>query len=295
MYRNILIVAIATLLFSSKLCAQNMGAGFVLPTIPNELTTPEQRADYLALHYWDNLDMTNFAEVESEATQLAFANFVSILPYTEQRGEAFARLWAKSYTNRDAFYHMLHLAELYLYDVSSPQRNEEYYIAALEAISTLSEISDIDKDSATTQLALLKKNRIGEIASDFSFVDKHNADHSLSEYSTDYILLLFASADCEDCKRMKRDIDANTRLWMMLRRGTLSIVAITITEDESLWQATSVPERWVEGWDKAQILESTQLYDMTTKPRLYLLNKEHKILLKNTTPAQVEAYISTNN
>ena len=295
MYRNILIVAIATLLFSSKLCAQDMGAGFVLPTIPNELTTPEQRADYLALHYWDNLDMTNFAEVESEATQLAFANFVSILPYTEQRGEAFARLWAKSYTNRDAFYHMLHLAELYLYDVGSPQRNEEHYIEALEAISTLSQISDIDKDSATAQLELLKRNRIGEIASDFAFVDKHGAEHSLSEYSTDYVLLLFASADCEDCKRMKRDIDANTRLWMMLRRGTLSIVAITITEDESLWQATSVPERWVEGWDKAQILESTQLYDLTTKPRLYLLNNEHKILLKNTTPAQVEAYISANN
>ena len=79
---------------------------------------------------------------------------------------------------------------------------------------------------------------------------------------------------------------------MMLRRGTLSIVAITITEDETLWASTTVPERWVEGWDKEQNIEGNQLYDLTTKPRLYLLDSEHRIVLKNTTPSEVERYIS---
>lgn len=292
MYKNILIVAIATLLFSSKLCAQDMGAGFVLPTIPETITQPEQRADYLALHYWENLDMADQQMVESDNTQLAFANFISILPYSEHRGKAFANLWAKSYPYRDAFYHMLHLAEQYLYDVGSPQRNEEYYIEALEAIAESADINDIDKISVIAQLELLKRNRIGDIASDFKFVDKQGEEHTLSEYRAEYLLLLFTSADCEDCKRLKRDIDANTRLWMMLRRGTLAIVAITITDDESAWMATTTPERWIEGWDKAQLLESSAIYDLTTKPRLYLLDRDHKVVLKNTTPIQVEEYIS---
>lgn len=292
MYKNILIVAIATLLFSSKLCAQDMGAGFVLPTIPETITQPEQRADYLALHYWENLDMADLQMVESDNTQLAFANFISILPYSEHRGKAFANLWAKSYPYRDAFYHMLHLAEQYLYDVGSPQRNEEYYIEALEAIAESADINDIDKISVIAQLELLKRNRIGDIASDFKFVDKQGEEHTLSEYRAEYLLLLFTSADCEDCKRLKRDIDANTRLWMMLRRGTLAIVAITITDDESAWMATTTPERWIEGWDKAQLLESSAIYDLTTKPRLYLLDRDHKVVLKNTTPIQVEEYIS---
>ncbi|MBO7282417.1 MAG: DUF5106 domain-containing protein, partial [Alistipes sp.] len=292
MYKNILIVAIATLLFSSKLCAQDMGAGFVLPTIPETITQPEQRADYLALHYWENLDMADQQMVESDNTQLAFANFISILPYSEHRGKAFANLWAKSYPYRDAFYHMLHLAEQYLYDVGSPQRNEEYYIEALEAIAESADINDIDKISVIAQLELLKRNRIGDIASDFKFVDKQGEEHTLSEYRAEYLLLLFTSADCEDCKRLKRDIDANTRLWMMLRRGTLAIVAITITDDESAWMATTTPERWIDGWDKAQLLESSAIYDLTTKPRLYLLDRDHKVVLKNTTPIQVEEYIS---
>ena len=291
MYKNILIVAIATLLFSSKLCAQDMGAGFVLPAIPETLTTPEQRADYLAQHYWDSLDMADMKAVESDVTRAAFADFVSILPYCTSQRDAFATLWRRCYPYRDAYYYMLELAEFYLYDVASPQRNEECYIEALEVVVEDAEIEDIDKIAVRSQLKLLKRNRVGEIAADFEFVDKEGAKHRLSEYRAEYLLLLFASADCEDCKRMKRVIDANTRLWMMLRRGSLAIVAITITDDTTAWRVTSVPDRWIEGWDSEQAIEHASLYDLTTKPRLYLLDREHRILLKNTTPQQVEEYL----
>lgn len=291
MYKNILIVAIATLLFSSKLCAQDMGAGFVLPAIPETLTTLEQRADYLAQHYWDSLDMADMKAVESDVTRAAFADFVSILPYCTSQRDAFATLWRRCYPYRDAYYYMLELAEFYLYDVASPQRNEECFIEALEVVVEDAEIEDIDKITVRSQLKLLKRNRVGEVAADFEFVDKEGAKHRLSEYRAEYLLLLFASADCDDCKRMKRVIDANTRLWMMLRRGSLAIVAITITDDTTAWQATSVPERWIGGWDSEQAIEHASLYDLTTKPRLYLLDKEHRILLKNTTPQQVEEYL----
>lgn len=291
MCRKILIVAVATLLFSSKLCAQDMGAGFVLPIIPETLTTPEQRADYLALHYWDSLNMGEAQTVESDATRAAFADFLSILPYCTSPKAAFATLWQNAYNYRDAYYYMLELAEFYLYDVASPQRNEELLIEALEAVVESAQIEDVDKIASQHRLELLKRNRVGDIATDFAFVDKEGVEHRLSECRAEYVLLLFASADCEDCKRMKRVIDANTRLWMMLRRGSLAIVAITITDDSGAWLQTTVPDRWIEGWDSEQDIEQNSLYDLTTKPRLYLLDSEHRVLLKNTTPQQVEEYL----
>ncbi|MBR4952166.1 MAG: DUF5106 domain-containing protein [Alistipes sp.] len=287
MLRKILIVAVATLLFSSKLCAQTTGAGFVLPTIPESLTTTEERANYLALHYWDEVDMTSLGEDMLVAVQQAFADFVTILPYTAERPEAFRRLWQRCYPH-DMFYKMLEFAELYLYDVVSPLRNEEYYIEALEAIRACAEIDDTDKLAATSQLEMLKRNRVGEVVADFAFVDKQGAEHRLSDYTAEYVVLMFLSADCEDCKRLKHAIDANTRLWAMLRRGTLHIVAITITDDESAWLATTTPDRWTEGWDRAQHLGL--LYDLGTLPRLYLLDGEHRVILKNTTPSAIEEY-----
>ena len=294
MYRKILIVAIATLLFSSKLCAQDLGAGFVLPTIPESITTAEDRADYLALHYWDNLGMATI-DAQSEIVEQAFADFISILPYTTKRSEAFARLWSRSYPYGDAFYHFLSLSELYLYDVASPMRNEEYYIEALESLYSDASIPQLEREAATVQLELLRKNRVGEVATDFVFVDKEGVEHLFSEYRADYVLLIFASAECDECKRMKQAIDANTRLWMMLRRGSLAIVAITLTMDELAWQTVTTPDRWVSGWDKSQVIETTSLYDLTTKPRLYLLDRQHRILLKNTTPMQVDAFLSAKN
>ena len=287
MLRKILIVAVATLLFSSKLCAQTTGAGFVLPTIPESLTTTEERANYLALHYWDEVDMTSLGDDMLVAVQQAFADFVTILPYTTLCSEAFASLWQRCYPH-DTFYKMLEFAELYLYDVVSPLRNEEYYIEALEAIRACAEIDDTDKLAATSQLEMLKRNRVGEVVADFAFVDKQGAEHRLSDYTAEYVVLMFLSADCEDCKRLKHAIDANTRLWAMLRRGTLHIVAITITDDESAWLATTTPDRWIEGWDRAQHLGS--LYDLGTLPRLYLLDGEHRVILKNTTPSAIEEY-----
>lgn len=287
MLRKILIVAVATLLFSSKLCAQTAGAGFVLPAIPESLTTTEERANYLALHYWDEVDMTSLSEDMLVAVQQAFADFVTILPYTTERPEAFRRLWQRSYPH-DTFYKMLEFAELYLYDVVSPLRNEEYYIEALEAIRACAEIDDTDKLAATSQLEMLKRNRVGEVVADFAFVDKQGAEHRLSGHTAEYVVLMFLSADCEDCRRLKHAIDANTRLWAMLRRGTLHIVAITITDDESAWLATTTPDRWTEGWDRAQHLAS--LYDLNTLPRLYLLDGEHRVILKNTTPSAIEEY-----
>ena len=51
----------------------------------HDATTPLwERANYLALHYWDNLDMSKQAMVENEATKQAFADFISILPHTDK-------------------------------------------------------------------------------------------------------------------------------------------------------------------------------------------------------------------
>ena len=290
-YRR-LIVAIATLLFSSRLCAQNTGVEFVLPTIPQHLTTATDRADYLALHYWDSVDMSNADFIRSQTVEQAFVDYLSIFDHTSDSSSAFTALWSRSYPHRDTFYHLLSLMERYLYDVASPMRNEELYIAALEAIEQLQTIESIDSLAATSQLGMLKRNRIGAIATDFSFEDKSGAHHNLSEYKAEYILLLFASADCDDCKRMKSDIDSQTRLWMMLRNGRLAIISITLTTDKSLWQQSTSPARWIEGWDYNQTIASGSLYDLNTTPRLYLLDSSHRVLLKNTTPAQVEQYIS---
>ena len=53
---------------------------FALPTIPTMLNTPELRADYLARHYWDNVNFTDTNYIHHpEVTEQAWVNFIDIL------------------------------------------------------------------------------------------------------------------------------------------------------------------------------------------------------------------------
>ena len=53
---------------------------FTLPAIPPMMTAPEQRADFLVKHYWDNV---NFADTNyihhPEVTEQAWADYCDIL------------------------------------------------------------------------------------------------------------------------------------------------------------------------------------------------------------------------
>ena len=53
---------------------------FPLPTVPDTLTTQTDRANYLALHYWDNIDFNDSTLIGNEDISLKNRNFHIILP-----------------------------------------------------------------------------------------------------------------------------------------------------------------------------------------------------------------------
>ena len=63
---------------------------FPLPAVPDTLTTRTDRANYLALHYWDNIDFNDSTLIGNEdISEQGFCNFISIMPYVTQQREAF--------------------------------------------------------------------------------------------------------------------------------------------------------------------------------------------------------------
>ena len=71
---------------------------FTLPAIPPMMTAPEQRADFLVKHYWDNV---NFADTNyihhPEVTEQAWADYCDILNHvpleTAQEAKGGAHKW----------------------------------------------------------------------------------------------------------------------------------------------------------------------------------------------------------
>ena len=133
-------------------------AAFRLPDVPAALTEPAERADYLALHYWDRFDFADTTLVRRpEITEQAFADFVCILPYAPRAGAAVDSLFARAEVAKGMFCHFMELGDKYLDEPASPLYNEELYALFLRAQLDSPLLEEVEKIGPRTRLAVMSK------------------------------------------------------------------------------------------------------------------------------------------
>lgn len=102
-----------------------------LPAIPRLISTPEGRAGYLAMHFWDNLHFADTTRsLNVNFMEQNFVDFLSLLPAVMRtdRVVAFDNLLDSAAIYRPAYMLVIGIGDKYLMHPDSPQRNEEYYI-----------------------------------------------------------------------------------------------------------------------------------------------------------------------
>ncbi|MEO5159437.1 DUF5106 domain-containing protein, partial [Bacteroides ovatus] len=175
---------------------------FTLPAIPPMMTAPEQRADFLVKHYWDNV---NFADTNyihhPEVTEQAWADYCDILNHVplETAQEAMRKTIEQTNVDKKVFTYITDLADKYLYDPNSPMRNEEFYIPVLDAMLASPLLEEIEKVRPKARRELAQKNRIGTKALNFSYTLASGAQGSLYQQQADYILLFINNPGCHAC------------------------------------------------------------------------------------------------
>ena len=147
---------------------------FTLPAIPQIMVAPEQRAEFLVKHYWDNV---NFADTNyihhPEITEQAWVDYCDILNHVPLKTaqEAIRKTIDRTNVDKKVFAYITDLADKYLYDPNSPMRNEEFYIPVLEAMAASPVLEEIEKvrpkarlefKSGKTKRATLQKRRVSK-------------------------------------------------------------------------------------------------------------------------------------
>lgn len=254
-----------------------------LPSIPADLTTPEARADYLALHFWDAMDWRDPARaLDTAFVEQNFANFLSGLPYTTPDGLAKAvpaildKVRAAGAPQFDLFYST---AAKYLYQGDSPMRDEQLFLPFVDwAIA-----HDYDADRARMNRADILRNRPGTVAADFSFDLREGGTSTLGAARGVPVLLMFYEPDCENCKQVEKQLAASQGLHDALRRGDLRFIAVYVGDNRNLWQshAKTLPADWTVGIDADMTVDNDDLYTIPATPTFYLIDSEGKVLLKD--------------
>lgn len=261
---------------------------FVLPEIPIMLEMPEQRADYLASHYWDNMVVSpqdTIFSYDSTEIEQAWVNYCSLLngmSYSDARAKV-KEAFDKFGQNKNAFIHFIGLAEKYWYDPNSPMRCEELYIPVLEVIMNSSVLIDAEKIRPQMHLTMAKKNRVGEQAINFNYTLQSGKQSTLYGISTEYILLFINNPGCHACEIVIGQLKDSEVVNKLISEKRLTILALYTDEDLAEWNKhlPDFPKEWINAYDRNQIISNKQLYDLKAIPTLYLLDKNKQVLLKD--------------
>lgn len=256
------------------------------PEPPAALSTPEERAAYILLHFWDELDFSDTVKSHNvEFIEQNFSNFISLFPYTDESGltKAVNYLITRAEKDSIAYSLILETADKYLYDPNSPMLNEDFYIFFLQEFLNSSATGERAKIRLEQQLKDTRKNRPGMIASNFSYKDRKGKATTLykTQFNND-LILIFYDPDCNHCDEAINLLLEDDALKELLEQKQLSVMAIYSGDKEALWKKTNIkfPDEWIVGYENGKI-DDEEIYVLRATPTIFLLDKDKRIVLKD--------------
>lgn len=241
-----------------------------LPTVPDSLTTTQARADFVALHFYDAMDWSDPKMSADDAQTQAWADFLSILPYTSSGNDsaAISRLFSSIPAGFIPLYD--ELAEAYLLSADSEFTSERLYVQTLNSILSRPDLSATDRAFHKAHLEYLNLNAPGSAATDFTFTTSDGTTARLSDFvgKTPYLLIVFHDPDCDVCHNLLATLDTDHEWQSLKSEGTLAIITPEITDE----------------------LEET--FRMLYTPSLYLLDSSGHVIVRNVLLDKISAYIN---
>lgn len=296
----LLIGLVGHLFISSNLMAQSATNGFTLPAIPDTLQTVESRSSYLVAHYWDRFSFADSLQFmnQPEMVEQAVVDYVDLfrlVPATEAENSLSALMDQASVT-LNGFLFFYNTLEKYLYDATSPMRNEALFIPVLQKMMASNKLSDDDKLRPAMLLKSVSKNKVGNTAADFSYTKPDGSRHRLSEVQTPLTLLLFFDPECDDCHQVIMRLEKTDVLNQLTADRQLTVLAVYPGENKRLWQtmAQHMLPTWEIGMDESQTIYNKELYDILGFPSMYLLDQHKTVILKDASLTALEEYFGAN-
>lgn len=173
------------------------------------------------------------------------------------------------------------LTSTYLYEPESPVFDPESFLSASDAILEMvrGEIGEAAALRLGANREQASKNRPGQAAADFIFIDRSGKKKSLREtFSPEAeTLLIFYDLDCHDCHVYMDTVASDAATMAKVARGGLHIVAIeAYGADPHRWRqdADRLPASWTVGRSPDGEIDSEEIYSLLRAPTVYILNTD---------------------
>lgn len=252
---------------------------FEYPVAPEELTTIDEKSNYLVEHFWDPLDFKAKASVDQHALNDAFRVYTVPMRWADKTKTTVStdKLLEKLSKNPVLLTQFMKAAEENLYGPRAEVWIDEIYLKFLEAIVKNKKIPASRKNRYQNQLNILKNTTVGGKAPEFKFTGIDGKDRRYFPMTTP-TLIFFGDPTSSDWRMWRLKMETNTALVKAIDKGQLNIMYMVDSELPG-WnkEVASYPSTWIVGC--APDIRDT--YDLRATPSVYLIGSDGNIILKN--------------
>ena len=268
-----------------------------LPDVPSSLRSPEARANYIVSHFWNALDFKSdtLKTRNPNFMERNLANYLSLFPIADTTAlvAAVETLVTNAGEDTQSLSVLVELVEKYLYEPESPFYDEEHFEIFLDAFLH-APVHEYERMRLTAQWKLIRKNRPGTVAADFTYETPAGERMRMRETGKGKpLLLLFYEPDCGHCMEVMEELKAMESLQAMVNRGELTVLAVFPGFDDlQIWRRTlgNLPSVWEAGFNDGAIY-TEDLYVTRRMPTLYLLDEHRRVIAKDLSPEQLAGLI----
>lgn len=268
--------------------------------------TGQQRLDYFQRHYFDNMPLSDDFLTRTPKSILVMpvkdymekaldgAMPETIIPLLDAAIE-------KSRKSKEVFHYLVHtFTEYYL--KSNVMVYDEVYVHMIKRYYETGEAfwaspSTIDKE--VTRANKWEKILVGKTAPELILNDTSDTPHSLHRMPNQLKLLVFWSPSCGHCKTTIPAI--NEKLQELRKDYDVQAFAIFTEPDENTtprWKKFIKDHNLNEGWIHLNggiaNVDWRDVYDVTSTPRIFLLDQDNKIVAKNLNAEIFEMAVKAN-
>lgn len=126
---------------------------------------------------------------------------------------------------------------------------------------------------------MFSKNMLGEKAAKLVLKNKRGWSKSIFGCRKQYTVLFFHLIDCSECQKNKEIMERYAREY---KKKGVRVVCIYVGSDKAKWldYIERSEKKWVYLWDENGSANMHEKYDLLYVPKIYLLDKERKVIAK---------------
>lgn len=253
---------------------------------------------YIQQHYFDAIDFADSGYIRSPIFLSKVKNYFSsyVHPHPDSIIVAVDKVIEKSRVNKEMFQYLLFelfnqyaKSEIMGHDAIYAHIAEKYYLSGDVWWVEEKTLKDIRE-----RVEALKPTLIGKYAPNFTVQDslgKNQTFHDfLSKY--DYTILIFWNSDCGHCQQ---EIPHLKQVYTdSLKALNIGVFAVSTEQTDSSFRAFAAQKcaaDWVTCADMRGVSSFRREYDVTATPKLYLIDKNRKILAKKIPLEKIAEFI----